>query len=76
MGGQAPLCRLNLDGFNGDLVGRLAGSVRSHLGDRVCYILAAGHRSEDRVQPLQMGSWSDRNEELAAVGAGSRIGHG
>jgi len=51
-------------------------SVRSHLGDSVCYILAAGHRSEDRVQPLQMGSWSDRNEELAAVGAGSRIGHG
>ena len=42
-----------------------------HLRDGIGYALTRGHLPKNGVGTVQMGSWSNGNEELAPVGAGA-----
>src|ERR1035437_2744171 len=70
------LCLLASDGVEADfLFGAVLGAARN-LGDLLHHVVAFDDFTEDTVLIVEPRGGGDGDEELAAVGVGSGVGHG
>src|ERR1017187_3997250 len=66
---------LDGDGVEADFLLGAVSRVAGHLGDLLDDIVAFGDLAEDAVVIVQVRGGGDSDEELAAIGAGSGVGH-